>query len=291
MHLPTLHHFHTAYSLNGEILHGSVESPVAFSEINVSSGLVPAITLFAGERAKMNFGHSEEPLRCSVAMVSGFQSICNPATSLHYNIPLWYSAPGDYDVIDSAHHARLTEERVIGSDLSEVSKIRICYSQVERPKQECLKLNFGVTISSDSIDLDELSRSPRRHTLPALSSERTAPYKRPRGRSIYDDDITPNVVSYSVIIPSGQDPEAVFIGWTTAGFRYIQSQFQYQSKREEIDQRQQPKVDSGAAATSIRYGQQVKVLRQQQRRMQQIQVPQSQILESTDRNSLMLKAA
>ena len=259
------HNIPTAYSLNGEILHGSIESPVAFSEIDVSSGLVPAITLFAGERAKMNFGHSEEPLRCSFATVSGFQSICNPATSLHYNIPLWYSAPGDYDVIDSAHHTRLAEERLIGDNMSEVSKIRIRYSQLERPKQECLKLNFGVTISADGVDLDELSRSTRRHTLPMLTSkERTASsYKRPRGWSINDDDITPNVVSYSIIVPSGQDPETVFVGWTTAGFRYIQSQFQYQSKREETEtQRQPPKGDS--AAGGIRYGQQVKVFQQQQ---------------------------
>lgn len=212
----------------------------------------------------MNFGHSEEPLRCSLATVSGFQSICNPATSLHYNIPLWYSAPGDYDVIDSAHHTRLAEERIIGDNMSEVSKIRIRYSQLERSKQECLKLNFGVTISTDGVDLDELSRSTRRYSLPAPTSKErtTSSYKRPRGWSIDDDDITPNVVSYSIIVPSGQDPEAVFIGWTTAGFRYIQSQFQYQSKRDETEpQRQAPKGDGAAA--SIRYGQQVKVFQQQ----------------------------
>ena len=235
---------------------------MAFSEIDVSSGLVPAITLFAGERARMNFGHSEEPLRCSFAAVSGFQSICNPASSLHYNIPLWYSAPGDYDVIDSTHHARLTEERIIGDDQSEVSKIRIRYNLVERPKQECLKLNFGVAISSNGIDLDELSRSCRRHTMPALSKEKAVSCKRARGLSIDGGDVTPNVVSYSVMIPSGQDPEAVFIGWTTAGFQYIRSQFQYRDKRERhVEQEQEPEGDG--TSTGIRYGQQVKVLRQQ----------------------------
>ena len=229
---------------------------MAFSEIDVSSGLVPAITLFAGEKAKMNFGHSEEPLRCSFATVSGFQSICNPASSLHYNIPLWYSAPGDYDVIDSTHHARLTEERIVGDNQSEISKIRIRYNQLERAKQECLKLNFGVTVSSDSVAFDELSRSPRRHTLPSLSKERTIPYKRPRGWSIDDDDITPKVVSYSIVVPAGQDPKAVFVGWTTAGFRYIQSQFQNGHRRESSGE-QRPQ-DSA----SICYGQQVKVMQQ-----------------------------
>lgn len=225
---------------------------MAFSDINVSSGLVPAITLFAGERAMMNFGNSEEPLQCSFAAMSGFQSICNPASSLHYNIPLWYSAPGDYDVIDSTHHPRLTEERIIGGNQSEVSKIRINYIQLERAKRECLKLNFGVTISSDDVDIaDDLSRSPRRHTLPDLSKEKVVSYKRPRGRSINEHDITPNVVSYSVVVPARQDPEAVFIGWTTAGFRYIESQFQSPGKREQQDPQE---------TRSNCYGQQVKVM-------------------------------
>ena len=182
----------------------------------------------------MNFGHSEEPLRCSIATMSGFQSICNPASALHYNIPLWYSAPGDYDVIDSTHHTRLMEERIVGDDLGEVSKIRIRFNHLERAKQECLKLNFGVTVSTDSVDLGELSRSSRRHSLPSLSKERAVSYKRLRGWSIKDDDSMSKVVSYSIVVPSGQDPETVFVGWTTAGFRYIQSQFQYRGKGEQV---------------------------------------------------------
>ena len=201
----------------------------------------------------MNFGNSEEPLRCSFALMSGFQSICNPAASLHYNIPLWYSAPGDYDVIDSTHHPRFSEERIIGDSQSEISKIRINYIQLERAKQECLKLNFGVAISSDGVGLaDEIFHSPRRHTLPDLSKEKVISYKRPRGRSITEDDITPNLVSYSAVVPAGQDPEAVFIGWTTAGFRYIESQFQNRDMREQQESDPQESRNS-------HYGQQVKV--------------------------------
>lgn len=48
-----------AFTLNGELLQGSFESTVAFEHINTSEGLVPAITLSAGERAQLNFGQSK----------------------------------------------------------------------------------------------------------------------------------------------------------------------------------------------------------------------------------------
>ena len=34
-----------------------------------------------------------------------------------------------------------------------------------------------------------------------------------------------NTVSYTAVLPAGQDPRAVFVGWTTAQFRYVASQF------------------------------------------------------------------
>ena len=48
-----------AFTLNGELLQGSFESTVAFENINTLEGLVPAITLSAGERAQLNFGKSK----------------------------------------------------------------------------------------------------------------------------------------------------------------------------------------------------------------------------------------
>ena len=207
----------------------------------------------------MNFGHSEEPLRCSFA-TSGFQPVCSPTFSLHYNIPLWYSAPGDYDVIDSIHHPRLREKRVIGGGQNEISMIEIHSTQQERARQECLKLNFGVTISSDGVDPEEIARSPRRNTLPSVpvSKERAISFKRYRhGRSFSEDDVTSNVVSYSVVVPAEQYPEGVFVGWTTAGFRYIQSQFQSSSGGEG-----QPDSQKERQQDSVEYGQQVKFMQQ-----------------------------
>ena len=57
----------------------------------------------------------------------------------------------------------------------------------------------------------------------------------------------PEAVSYSVVIPGGQNPSNVFVGWTTAGFRYVPSQFQNKS-------------EEGAESTDVKYGQQVKIM-------------------------------
>lgn len=35
-----------------------------------------------------------------------------------------------------------------------------------------------------------------------------------------------HIVSYTAVVPAGQDPRSVFLGWTTAQFCYIASQFQ-----------------------------------------------------------------
>ena len=228
-----------AYSLNRELLQDAYDSSIAFSEVDVSQGLVPAITLFAGERASMNFGLSEEPLSCSF-VGSGFQPVCNPM-SLHYNIPLWYSAPGDYDVIDSTH-PRLYEKRVSGGD--QISTIEVYSRVVDTSKQECLRLNFGVTVSCDEDELDQCpSSSPRRHLfLPSSAKENVSFYGFTNGPPPRESDR--QAVAYSVVIPTGQDPEGVFVGWTTAGFRYIHSQFQ---------------SDKEAHSPDSQYGQQVKV--------------------------------
>ena len=217
------------------MLQGSFDSTIAFSDVDVSQGLVPAITLFAGERARMNFGHSEEPLVCSYTSLN-FQPVCNP-NSLHYNIPLWYSAPGDYDVIDSTHPL-LYEKRVVGINVNQVSLIEIYCRQLDITKQECLRLNFGVTISSTQEDLEPATPL----FLPSSAKEKVTFQGLTHKQQ---ENVT--AVSYSIVVPAGQNPDRVFVGWTTAGFRYIKSQFQ----REEEAQGHIP---------DVQYGQQVKVV-------------------------------
>lgn len=229
---------HAGFSLNREILRGSFDSTIAFSDVDVSEGLVPAITLFAGERARMNFGHSEEPLICNYTSLN-IQPVCNP-NSLHYNIPLWYSAPGDYDVIDSTHPL-LYEKRVVGVNVGQVSLIEIYCRELDIAKQECLRLNFGVVVSSNQEDLDQIS-SPL--FLPSSAKEKFT-FQHP----MHEEHKDIVAVSYSIVVPAGQNPGRVFVGWTTAGFQYIKSQFLHEKEPQ-------------GHVPDVQYGQQVKVVNQ-----------------------------
>ena len=47
-----------AFTLNGDLLQDSLESSVAFEGVR-GAGLVPVITVAAGQKAQLNFGRSE----------------------------------------------------------------------------------------------------------------------------------------------------------------------------------------------------------------------------------------
>lgn len=90
--------------------------------------------------------------------------------------------------------------------------------------QECLRLNLGVTLSMP----DAPPTMPTIHPRPGpLSPTADIDLGQVFAHSIATGPQKLKA-SFSVVIPAGQDPGAVFIGWTTAGFRYIESQFQSQ---------------------------------------------------------------
>ena len=184
---------------------------------------------------------------CYLLRGLSFYPVCN-SKSLHYNIPLWYSAPGDYDVIDSAH-PRLEATRVADCHLCQVTKIAIhCRYQTCATRQECLRLNFGVTVSSGQLDQDQAPPSAMRRRCfsnPVPMKERVS-FRGLRDERRSRENLL-EAVSYSVVVPEGQDPGGVFVGWTTAGFRYVSSQFQNKSER-------------GAESNGMQYGQQVKIV-------------------------------
>ena len=208
----------TAFSLNGEILQDTFESPIAFENINTVNGLVPAITLSAGEVARLNFGRNEDALHSTF---TGFKPVCSSrAKALHYNIPLWYSShDGEYRVVDHTH-PNLVAMQLDGSD----SKVDIKFKDHEQActDHQCLRLNFGVTVSSSA----RLTLHPRPGPLSPMCEEINL-----KGFEDVLANQNEGKVSFSLIIPAGQDTHAVFIGWTTAGFRYIHSQFQRDESR------------------------------------------------------------
>lgn len=98
-------------------------------------------------------------------------------------------------------------------------------------QQECLRLNTGVMVTPLTSEPDPYSSlaslsthsrpgpaSSPSSSLAAADSERWMPFA---------DYLSPkrNTVSYTAVLPAGQDPRTVFLGWTTAQFCYVASQF------------------------------------------------------------------
>ena len=114
--------------------------------------------------------------------------------------------------------------------------------------QECLRLNLGVMVTLQG------SQPPAMPTInPRPGPLSPTPNPEMELFQGLTDYFSPKkvIVSYSVVIPAGQDPSNVFIGWTTAGFRYIPSQFQSRSAKS-LD----------PTPPHLRYGQQIDVVAQ-----------------------------
>ena len=50
---------HAGFSINGVILSDSFSDPIAFSQFDLTVGLVPAVTLGPEQEVKFNFGKNE----------------------------------------------------------------------------------------------------------------------------------------------------------------------------------------------------------------------------------------
>ena len=169
--------------------------------------------------------------------------------ALHYNIPLWYSSPhGTFEIIGE-HHSHLTTSRKAKSmKMSTISVSCRDWDYSHRPAQECLRLNFGVTLPPQELSPSTPCLHPRPGPLsPSPTSEQDIIHM------FSEDFFTPKkvMVSYSVVVPAGQDPSLVFIGWTTSGFRYIQSQFHSGTH-----------LNSDSSLSPLKYGQHVDMVTQ-----------------------------
>ena len=142
---------------------------------------------------------------------SGFEPVCCP-TALAYNVPLWYSSRGGYETIDHTHPTLLTQRKSLAEgkydSIISISSRNWDYSAL--PKQECLRLNVGVTFTQAT------------PTVEPDQSDAGISF----GRNVSVNECVGERVCYSVIVPSGQDPSQVFVGWTTPEFRYVETQFQ-----------------------------------------------------------------
>lgn len=178
-------------------------------------------------------------------------SVSPSTSSLHYNLPLWYSSNhGAFQIIDPSHLRLKTERKCPtqrGTSIISVSCKEWDYSK--HAKQECLRLNIGVAVSPHNASFSSIH--PRPGPLSPIHISETDPFPGVSGSCSPKRKMN---VSYSVIVPAGQDPHVVFVGWTTPGFKYIESQFHSRSRRH-----------SGSVPLPLSYGQQVEVVSMQQR--------------------------
>ena len=178
-------------------------------------------------------------------------SLSSPPTSpfspspaaLHYNIPLWYSSPhGAFEVI-GPNHPHLIAFRRICNGIAVRCKD---WDYSHHPTQECLRLNLGVTLPLEPQDLSPSTPSLHPRPGPLSPTSEIDIFK-----MFSKDFFSPKkvMVSYLAVVPAGQVPSLVFIGWTTSGFRYIESQF-----------RSGAHLGSEGSPSLLRYGQQVDVV-------------------------------
>ena len=153
-------------------------------------------------------------------------------SALHFNIPLWYSSPHESLEVISPSHPRLNvvrkpSERAPNSRSFAVLSVSCRnwdYSQNAQP--ECLRLNTGILVTPEMESRPSFARQFSVHPRPGPFSP--TPTTDMDIYRAFADYFSPkkHIISYTAVIPAGQDPRFVFLGWTTAQFCYVASQFQ-----------------------------------------------------------------
>lgn len=190
---------------------------------------MPAITLFAGERAQINFGGSSEKLKYYMYFESaGYKPLCSHST-LQYNIPLWYSYHGGFKNLRELEQRR-NSKFVTQQTSSGFSVHAREWDYAMQSEQEVLRLNMGFTVSSSSDVPLTPTLVPRPGILSPTPSPENASFTLSEGLTMRPDN---KPISFSVVFPAGQVPSAVFLGWTTPSFRYVPSQFASKDEEEE----------------------------------------------------------
>ena len=77
------------FTLNGELMMDARGQEIAFQEIDNTSGYVPAFTLGAEQRIRLNFGHDVNTLRyiTSFGLQEGYEPFC---VNMSRRLPMWY---------------------------------------------------------------------------------------------------------------------------------------------------------------------------------------------------------
>uniref|UniRef100_A0A915B3X3 Ryanodine receptor n=2 Tax=Parascaris TaxID=6254 RepID=A0A915B3X3_PARUN len=78
-----------AFSLNGELLLDPSGTEMAFDNVIVGDGFVPAMTLGPGQKARLNFGQDSNTLKyfTTSGLQEGYEPFC---VNMYRQMPLWY---------------------------------------------------------------------------------------------------------------------------------------------------------------------------------------------------------
>ncbi|GMS80971.1 hypothetical protein PENTCL1PPCAC_3146, partial [Pristionchus entomophagus] len=122
-----------AFSLNGELLLDPSGSEMAFDNVMIGEGLVPAMTLGSGQRCKLNFGQDSNSLKffTTCGLQEGYEPFC---VNMYRPMPMWF-----------AKHLARFEDIASSDSVLEVSRIPATGNS-----PPCLKLTQKATTSEGS---------------------------------------------------------------------------------------------------------------------------------------------
>eukprot|EP00108_Taenia_solium_P001407 TsM_000688100 transcript=TsM_000688100 gene=TsM_000688100 len=135
------------FSLNGEIMMDPLGQEIAFKDIKVNYGFVPAFTLGSGQQVRINFGNVVQTLKYFT--ICGLQEGYSPfAVNMSHPVPMWYSKVDASLFRDlKSNHSRL-ETKASGAYPPVINILAKSPSPTGLHQMEYLRLNLGIRCKS-----------------------------------------------------------------------------------------------------------------------------------------------
>ncbi|VDN03294.1 unnamed protein product [Thelazia callipaeda] len=143
-----------SFSLNGELLLDPSGSEMAFDNVIVTDGFVPAMTFGAGQKARLNFGQDSDSLKyfTTCGLREGYEPFC---VNMYRQMPMWYAK-------------KLAQFEEIGGD----SKIELSRIPATGNSPPCLKITQKEIDTGDTSTQDKAKMEYIRLSLPVKCNEK-----------------------------------------------------------------------------------------------------------------------
>ncbi|KAK0411652.1 hypothetical protein QR680_005766 [Steinernema hermaphroditum] len=142
-----------SFSLNGELLLDPSGSEMAFDNVIPGEGFVPAMTIGAGQKAKLNFGQDSNSLKyfTTCGLQEGYEPFC---VNMYRQMPMWFA-----------------KQMPQFQDISPVSNIEVSRILPTGNSPPCLKISQKVA-SSDPGTTEKANMQFIRLSLPVKCNEK-----------------------------------------------------------------------------------------------------------------------